>query len=524
MDLSHDILQSFKIGAIQQYGANSILYTVLITVVFSMLARTLSTDWIYSILNYIKTYYPEFIPQHYRKKVISFEGSLITRITSINFSNQTNFSKNMKYLWKYINTKTNTGIVGKTQFQETFQNCYRSEQNEDIPNVLHFMVKQIEPFQLDPEIWCKIHFEKGEMENKKEDVECNFTIQKSDITVDIYSYTKSLVEIEEYLSKIFARYEMEEAMKKDENLYVYSFKKMSNEDYNNYIEYEESVFKSNKHFHNTFFEQKEALLKKVDFFMNNRDWYAKMGIPYTLGIILHGPPGTGKTSIIKCIGNYMRRHIVNVDLNRISKTSELNMVFFDDKYNQKKIKQSDRILVLEDIDAMDKIVLDRETENDTKSSSDDSDSDCDDVSNIFKKSNSKKSPKKDNLELKKIINEYKKEQDFLTLSQMLNIIDGIHEGDGRVLIMTTNHYHKLDRALVRPGRIDINLEVKQANHVVIQQVVDFLYEGQTLTREQLAKIPEYRWSCAELYSAYFASETLDEFVGKLSDDKIYSKI
>jgi len=520
MDFSGDILQSFKIGAIQQYGANSILYTVLITFVFSMLARTLSTDWIYSILNYTKTYYPEFIPQHYRKKVISFDGSLITRITSNNLSNQTNFSKNMRYLWKHINTKTNAGIVGKTQFQETYQNCYRIEyEDDDKPNTIHYMVNQIEPFQMDPEIWCKIHFEKGEMENKKQDMDSSFTIQKSDITVDIYSYTKSLAEIEKYLVKIFARYEMEESMKKDDNLYIYSFKKMFNGDYNdNYIEYQKSVFKSNKFFHNTFFEQKEALLKKVDFFMNNRDWYVKMGIPYTLGIILHGPPGTGKTSIIKCIGNYMRRHIVNVDLNRISKTSELNMVFFDDKYNRKKIKQSDRILVLEDIDAMDKIVLDRENEYDTKSSSDDSDSDCDDVSNLFKKSKSKKSPKKDGLELKKIIDEYnKKEQGFLTLSQMLNIIDGIHEGDGRVLIMTTNHYHKLDRALVRPGRIDINLEVKHANHAVIQQVVHFLYDGQTLTSDQLTKIREYRWSCAELYSTYFASQTLEEFVGKLSN-------
>ena len=52
--------------------------------------------------------------------------------------------------------------------------------------------------------------------------------------------------------------------------------------------------------------------------------------------------------------------------------------------------------------------------------------------------------------------------DKLTVSFILNIIDGIQEHPGRILVITSNHYNKLDPALVRPGRIDVSLEMRKA--------------------------------------------------------------
>ena len=55
-----------------------------------------------------------------------------------------------------------------------------------------------------------------------------------------------------------------------------------------------------------FFEQKDELIKKIDFFRDNKDWYEKEGHPYTLGIALHGPPGTGKSqTITNLISSFM---------------------------------------------------------------------------------------------------------------------------------------------------------------------------------------------------------------------------
>ena len=46
-------------------------------------------------------------------------------------------------------------------------------------------------------------------------------------------------------------------------------------------------------------------MKSIDFFLKNKEWYIKKGIPYNLGILLHGDPGCGKTRFIKQLMNYL---------------------------------------------------------------------------------------------------------------------------------------------------------------------------------------------------------------------------
>ena len=69
----------------------------------------------------------------------------------------------------------------------------------------------------------------------------------------------------------------------------------------------------------------------------------------------------------------------------------------------------------------------------------------------------------------------KQSEDKLTLSFILNIIDGIRETPGRVLIITSNYYDKLDKALIRPGRIDISLEMKLATIDIIEEMFNHFY-------------------------------------------------
>ena len=53
--------------------------------------------------------------------------------------------------------------------------------------------------------------------------------------------------------------------------------------------------------------------------------------------------------------------------------------------------------------------------------------------------------------------------DKINLAFVLNLIDGIRETPGRIIIITSNYYNKLDAALIRPGRIDITLNMKNAS-------------------------------------------------------------
>jgi len=53
----------------------------------------------------------------------------------------------------------------------------------------------------------------------------------------------------------------------------------------------------------------------------------------------------------------------------------------------------------------------------------------------------------------------------------LNVLDGILEIDGRMLIITTNYPEKIDEALLRPGRIDIKIELKEATSKIIKCIL-----------------------------------------------------
>jgi len=81
---------------------------------------------------------------------------------------------------------------------------------------------------------------------------------------------------------------------------------------------------------------------------------------------LHGPPGTGKTSLIKALAQYTGRSIVNVSLAKITTNSELMSVFFDKRYEilgesvPVKLGMKDVIFVMEDVDAASKIVKRRD--------------------------------------------------------------------------------------------------------------------------------------------------------------------
>ena len=55
----------------------------------------------------------------------------------------------------------------------------------------------------------------------------------------------------------------------------------------------------------------------------------------------------------------------------------------------------------------------------------------------------------------------------MTLDVLLNILDGILTTPGQIVIMTTNYKNILDKALIRPGRIDVNLELSKCTHDMI---------------------------------------------------------
>jgi DNA polymerase III delta prime subunit len=102
--------------------------------------------------------------------------------------------------------------------------------------------------------------------------------------------------------------------------------------------------------------------------LTQKEWYHKKGIPHTLGFMFHGEPGCGKTSAIKAISNVAHRHVINLQLSEIKTKQQLRHLFFNDEINvfngqtteRYTIPVSERMFVVEDVDAMGDAVLRRE--------------------------------------------------------------------------------------------------------------------------------------------------------------------
>ena len=133
--------------------------------------------------------------------------------------------------------------------------------------------------------------------------------------------------------------------------------------------YTEFSFDCGKTFKNIFFPEKEELMEKIQFFLDNKAWYVDHGIPYMFGLLLHGEPGCGKTSTIKAIANMTQRHIISVPLKNVKSTSDLYHALYEGKINKATIPMEKRLYVLEDIDCagLDDIMKRRQDKEETKS-------------------------------------------------------------------------------------------------------------------------------------------------------------
>ncbi|XP_043722816.1 AAA-ATPase At3g50940-like [Telopea speciosissima] len=171
-------------------------------------------------------------------------------------------------------------------------------------------------------------------------------------------------------------------------------------------------------------EIKDDLIK----FVNRRDYYSRVGRAWKRGYLLYGPPGTGKTSLIAAIANFLEFDIYDLELTAVTSNSQLRKLLIS--------TSSKSVIVVEDVDCS--LDLSDRKKNE-----------------INGEEKNEKRPYRGHSRGNNSFGS------TVSLSGVLNFVDGLWSscGSERLMIFTTNHKHKLDPALLRPGRMDKHINL-----------------------------------------------------------------
>ena len=217
----------------------------------------------------------------------------------------------------------------------------------------------------------------------------------------------------------------------------------------------DSLFtKNNEHY---------QLLDSIKKFLGNQETYRKLSYPYSYSALLYGEPGCGKSSTILAIASELNKDIVYIN------SAQLNIAKVLDKINMHR----GQIVVFEDIDAINTSVAENRKERHDKKN--DADAGVEDAVRLkgdcSKMDDTPGDTRYDGFSFTAT----------MSLSDLLNLTDGLLASDGTICLFTTNHIEKLDPALIRAGRMNMcvkfgNLNAGTANRM-IEKNLGYKVEG-----------------------------------------------
>ena len=214
-------------------------------------------------------------------------------------------------------------------------------------------------------------------------------------------------------------------------------------------------------------EQKQLLVNTVRNYINSKEIYEQCGIPWNLKILLYGPPSTGKDTIAKMIATEWNRTICIPDMTYPEKVPGL----IEGAPLLPSVKNP--LILLSDLDRTPSLINDEQSQTfDEKS-----------------------------IKLKTVF------------GKMLNVMDGVSSGSGKIIIVTTNHLDQFSKTFIRPGRIDLLLHIDYIGKEVFSEFYRRMY-GEEIHAENI-ELKEKNLTIATLqFDVLFQKLTKGEFLKK----------
>lgn len=232
----------------------------------------------------------------------------------------------------------------------------------------------------------------------------------------------------------------------------------------------------------------ERLEADVQTFLDRQDWYLDRGVPYRRGYLMTGPPGTGKTSVVRHLAQKFGLPVY------ISNGTILSI---------HGVPQG-AILLLEDVDS---ITTMRKAAEDLVGHSDDDDEPSSAPRAVGRSQNQ---------------TEGASPRIFApTLSELLNALDGLASVERVIVVMTTNHPERLDHAMVRPGRVDYRMHLAECSKEQATRLFQKFYQTSEpgIVRQFEAAVPEGVLTPAQLQNIFLQCPTEHDAIASLPAPK-----
>jgi hypothetical protein len=420
-------------------------------------------------------------------------------------------------------------------------------------------------------IYCKIQSSERKSDNSDKDNKKDSGTNEKIKTYELLLFIKieldkeeekktSMVKLNKFIEECVKKYNEKNEEKYEGKHWIYEYYHSYKDEHSGLeLKFKEYLFENNKDLDtNIFFEGKDKLIKYVDKFVYNEEEvekkisnkyeeeYKMIGYTYKSTFLFYGYPGCGKTSTIKAILNRTKRHGIIINWNKIKTCEELETIFRNRYINHKEYDSRELCFIIEDCDASkNNILLSRkkdDKDDDAKSIDsfdlfdecgdndlkDDTTNNNDGENNNTQHNENKLKRKKDKLaSIEKILKKMGKtstninfdtikfNDDALNLACLLNILDGLIELHGVMVIFTTNYPEKLDEAFLRPGRIDFKQEFNRGNVDAIKSIVESKFKPSDNFIFPIDKFHNYVLSPAEIQSICFKNDDINNCIEEL---------